>query len=156
MLSEFLIDYILWVFFGALGAFQFVVAKNGLPGGMIVRGFPRLTMGLGLALVLLATVVYFAGEPRNQPDEGLGLDANVQARWFAISTGLAIGLTLAVTSLINHRWGARHGWDDREGLAPPSGVSWLQRTTFARALAAQLRFRRRARDGREASRQGSS
>ena len=148
MPSEFAIDYIRWVFFCALGAFQFVAAKNGLHGVMLARGFPRLTMIAALALVGIATAVYFASEPRNQPDAGLGLDANEQGRWFAIAAAAAIGATVALTSVINHRWGARHGLDGgRRGDAPPFGVGWLQRTTFARAFAARVGYARRRRVG---------
>ena len=147
MPSEFAIDYIQWVFFCALGAFQFVAAKNGLHGVMLARGFPRLTMIAALALVGIATAVYFVSEPRNQPDAGLGLDANEQGRWFAIAGAAAIGVTVALTSVINHRWGARHGLDGGARDASPFGVGWLQRTTFARALAARMRYAHRRRVG---------
>ena len=147
MPSEFAIDYIQWVFLCALGAFQFVAAKNGLHGVMLARGFPRLTMVAALALVGIATVVYFASEPRNQPDGGLGLDANEQGRWFAIAAAAAIGATVVLTSVINHRWGARHGLDAGARDAPPSGVGRLQRTTFARAFAARVGYARRRRVG---------
>jgi hypothetical protein len=147
MPSEFAFDYIQWVFISAFAAFQFVAAKNDLTGVMLVRGLPRPTMIAALALVMLAAVVYFASEPRNQPDGGLGLDANEQGRWFSIAAAAAIGLTVALTSVINHRWGARHGWDEDSGEAPPSGVAWLRHTTFARALAARVRFMRRSRAG---------
>ena len=143
MPSEFANHYILWVFFSTLGAFQFVAAKNTLRGAMFLGRFPRLTMVLGLGLVLLATVVYFASESRNQPDSGLGLDANEQGRWFAISAAAAIGLSLGFASLVNLRWGVHHGWDDTTGDAPPTGIQWLQHTTFAQALVARLRFYRR-------------
>jgi len=147
MPSEFAIDYIQWVFFCALGAFQFVAAKNCLYGVMLARGFPRLTMIAALALVGIATAVYFVSEPRNQPDVGLGLDANEQGRWFAVAAAAAIGATVALTSAINHRWGARHGLDEGARDAPPLGVEWLQRTTFARALAARVGYARRWRVG---------
>ena len=147
MPSEFAIDYIQWVFFSALGAFQFVAAKNGLNGVMLVRGFPRLTMIAALALVGIATAVFFASEPRNQPDAGLGLDANEQGRWFVIAAMAAIGATVALTSMINHRWGAQHGLDGGARDAPPFGIEWLQRTTFARAFAARVGYARRPTGG---------
>jgi hypothetical protein len=147
MLPEFAIDYLQWVFVSAFAAFQFVAAKNRLQGLMLVRGFPLLTRVAALALMAVAAIVYFVSEPRNQPDSGLGLDANEQGRWFAIAAATAIMVTMVVTSVVNHRWGAEHGWDEDSGEAPPSGVAWLQRTTFARALTARVRFARRTRAG---------
>jgi len=144
MLSEFVIDYLQWVFFSAFAALQFVAAKNRLRGLMLVREFPLLTMVAALVLMVFAAVVYFVSEPRNQPDGGVGLDANEQGRWFAIAAASAIAVTAIVTSVINHRWGAEHAWDEASGEAPPSGVAWLQRTTFARALAVRVRFALRA------------
>ena len=110
MPSEFAIDYIRWVFFCALGAFQFVAAKNGLHGVMLARGFPRLTMIAALALVGIATAVYFASEPRNQPDAGLGLDANEQGRWFAIAAAAAAARTATLRPTPSNRWRARTGF----------------------------------------------
>ena len=141
MPSQFTIDYIIWVFLCTLGVLQMAVAMNELKGLLFVRGAPpRYNASGGLLLVLITTVWYFADERRNYPDTTLGLDANVQARWFAISGAAAVAMTLALASLINHRWGAGSGWNPDSGEAPPEGMGWLRRTTFARAFAARLAY----------------
>jgi hypothetical protein len=93
-------------------------------------------------VILGAVVWYFATEERNQPDTGLGLDANVQAFWFAVSGSFSVATTLVVTSLINHGWGKDHGWDAVSGAAPPVGVTWLARTTFFHAIKARITYAR--------------
>ena len=141
MLSGFALDYVLWVFAVALGVVQAVCAMSGLRGLLFAREAPvrtNATGGLGLAAV--ATVWYFLDERRNLPDTSVGLDANVQAFWFAVAGAAAIALTLAVTSVVNHRWGADHGWDPSSGAPPPEGLGWLARTTFFRAARARAAF----------------
>ena len=46
---------------------------------------------------------------------------------------------MVVSSAVNHRWGADHGWDPDAERWPPAGLGWLERTTFARAIAALTR-----------------
>ena len=144
MLSAFLIDYIAWVFVSALCVIQFAAARSGLWGILYARRWPRATMGVSVLVILAAILWYFTTGERNQPDTGLGLDANVQAFWFAMSGAAAVGATLAVTSLINHRWVNNHGWDCRSGDAPPSGITWLSRTTFFHAIRARVAHSRRS------------
>ena len=138
MPSEFLLDYTLWVFLSALGVVQFVAARSGLLGLLFFRRRRRATLLLAPAWVVGAFTWYFASDFRNHPDTTLGLDANEQALWFALGSAVALALTLAVSSAVNHRWGGGHGWDASSGGAPPIGLTWLERTTFARALAARL------------------
>jgi len=146
MPTQFAVDYIIWVFFSTLGVVQVACAISGLRGVLFVRGAPvRWTVIAGLTLAAAMTVWYFLDEKRNLPDTGLGLDANVQARGFAISGGVAVTLTFLVTSAINHRWGADSGWSPESGAAPPAGFEWLRRTTFLRAIAARVAYTRRRR-----------
>ena len=141
MPSGFAVDYIEWVFFVVLGVTQAVCAISGLRGVLFLRDAPfRVNLAGGFGMALGATVWYFVDEKRNLPDTGLGLDANVQARWFAISGAFAIALTFLLTSAINHRWGANHGWDPESGEAPPAGFGWLARTTFLRAVLARIAY----------------
>ncbi len=143
MQTAFLIDYIAWVFVSTIGVTQFVAAQSGLRGMLFARTQPKATM-IGSTLVILVAVIwYFASGERNQPDTGLGLDANVQAFWFAMSAAAAAGTTLALTSIINHGWGKNHGWDNQSGEAPPVGLTWLSQTTYFHAIRARIAYRRR-------------
>lgn len=137
----FAIDYIVWVFIVTLGVVQTVCAVSGLRGLLFARNAPlRWTAGVGMSLAVAATVWYFLDERRNLPDTTLGLDANVQARWFAISGAFAIALTFLLASAINHRWGAHHGYDPASGDPPPAGMTWLSQTTFYHAIRARIAY----------------
>jgi hypothetical protein len=145
MLSEFLIDYLLWVFVSTLCVVQFVAARSRLRGILFARRWPRATMAASVLIGLATVVWYFASAERNQPDTGVGLDANIQAFWFAVSAAVAAIATLASTSAINHVWGQNHknhGWDSTSGEAPPAGITWLSRTTFFYALRARIAYSR--------------
>ena len=144
MLSAFLFDYIAWVYVSALAVIQIAAARSDLAGLLYARTRPRATTVAGGVAVLVAVALYFTTEERNQPDTGLGLDANVQAFWFAITGSLAVATTLALTSAINHRWGRDHGWRIDAGGPPPAGVAWLSRTTFFHAMRARIAYRRRS------------
>lgn len=144
MLSEFLIDYVLWVFISTLGVVQFASARNGLWGLLYMRRWPIATMLGSILVVLIAFLWFFITDERNQPDTGFGLDANVQAFWFATSAATAVIVTLATTSIVNHSWGRGHGWDIRSRETPPSGLTWLSRTTFFHAIQARVAHARRS------------
>ena len=144
MSSAFLIDYIVWVYISTLGVIQFAAVRSGLLGMLFIRRWPKATLVATVVTVLSAFTWYFASAERNQPDTGLGLDANVQAFWFATSATLAAGTTLAISSITNYRWGKDHGWDERAGEAPPAGINWLSRTTFFHAIRARLTHARRS------------
>jgi hypothetical protein len=143
MLSAFLTDYVVWVFISALAVIQIAAAWSGLLGLLYARERPRATIAVSAFVVIVTLVWYFASDARNQPDTGRGLDANVQAFWFAVSSALAVGTTFAAASIVNHRWGTGHGWEPATGEAPPSGISWLSRTTFYHAIRARIRYARR-------------
>jgi len=144
MLSAFLIDYIAWVFVSTLCVIQLAAARSGLWGILYARRWPRATMGVSTLVIPAVVLWYFMTGERNQPDTGLGLDANIQAFWFVVSAAAAANVTLVVTSVINHRWGKHHGWDCRSGEAPPSGITWLSRTTFFHAIRARIAHSRRS------------
>lgn len=137
-MSEFEAAYALWVALSTLGVAQYAAAANRLWGLVILRRWP-VTTKIGSALVVLGAFAwFFASEDRNQPDTGAGLDGVEQARWFAIGATASLLAQIGVSSAVNHRWGARHGWDPGAERWPPAGLGWLERTTFARALAARI------------------
>jgi hypothetical protein len=143
MQTAFLIDYIAWVLVSTIGVIQFVAAQSGLRGMLFARSQPKATMTGSTLLVLVAVIWYFASGERNQPDTGLGLDANIQAFWFALSVAAAAGFTLALTSIINHGWGKNHGSDSHSGEMPPVGLTWLSQTTYFHAIRARMAYLRR-------------
>lgn len=144
-MSEFEFAYTLWVFLSTLGVVQYVAVQSRLWGLVLFRRRPAQTRLASILLIIAAFTWFFASADRNVPDTTHGLDGVVQARWFAIGAGSAIALVLALSSLINHRWGADHGWDSQNDRWPPAGLTWLERTTFLRALGARLAAIRRGR-----------
>jgi hypothetical protein len=131
MPTQFTLEYTIFVFVGALGTVQLAAAANCLSGMLFYRRSPLACAVGGLVLVMGAFIWFFASAERNQPDTGLGLDGNNQAFWFAMATLAAVGITMAVASTLNHRWGRRDGL--------PSGIDALRQTTFLRALLFRLR-----------------
>lgn len=126
-----------------IGVIQFVAAQSGLQGILFARSQPKATKILSTLLLVVAVTVYFASGERNQPDTGLGLDANIQAFWFAMSAAAAAGTTLVFTSIINHGWGKNHGWSNDLAEAPPLGLTWLSQTTYFHAIRARTAWKRR-------------
>jgi hypothetical protein len=145
--TAFIFDYVLLAFVCTLGVVQIAAARSGLLGLLFVRR-PQLSMYAGAAVVAGAFTWYFAGAPRNVPDTAGGLDGVDQTLWLAVGAAPAIALTFLATSVLNHRWGADKGWDPADGTWPPAGMTWLERTTFLRALWARYTavraYRRRA------------
>ena len=138
-MSDFEAAYVLWVALGTLGVAQYAAVANGLWGIVILRRWPRATKVCSTLIVIAGFAWFFISEDRNLPDTGDGLDGVEQARWFAVAATASLLVQLGVSSLVNHRWGASHGWDPAEERRPPEGLTWLERTTFARALAARVR-----------------
>ncbi|MEX2430428.1 MAG: hypothetical protein WD645_00740 [Dehalococcoidia bacterium] len=138
-MTQFTLDYAIWVFVSALAVLQASAAWSGLAGLLFLRPWPRATLRGSLLLAAAVFAWYFTSGRRNQPDTGLGLDGNEQAAWFTVTVGAAFALTLLLSSIVNHRWGPTQGWDRAVHRWPPSGVEWLRHTTFARAAAARAR-----------------
>ena len=138
-MSDFEAAYIVWVAFGTLGVTQYAAVRNGLWGLVILRRWPVATKVCAALIVIGAFAWFFISDDRNVPDTGDGLDGVEQARWFAIAATISILAQIGVSSIVNHRWGAAHGWNPAEERWPPEGLTWLERTTFARALAARIR-----------------
>ncbi len=138
-MSDFEAAYALWVALGTLGVAQYAAANNGLWGFVILRRWPTATKVCSALIVIGAFAWFFISEDRNLPDTGAGLDGVEQARWFALAATVSLFIQIGVSSVVNHRWGASHGWDPTEERCPPAGLTWLERTTFARALAARIK-----------------
>ena len=105
-------DYLLLVFLGALGAVQISAARSHLLGLLFLRAWPRASEVLGAALVIGAFAWFFSsGRGRNIADTQGGLDGTDQAAFFSMAAATAVAFTLLMSSVVNHAWGARHGWD---------------------------------------------
>lgn len=137
-MSDFEAAYVLWVALGTLGVTQYAAVSNGLWGLVLLRRWPGVAKVCSGLIVIGAFLWFFVSEDRNLPDTGDGLDGVEQARWFATAAAVSILMQIGVSSIVNHRWGASHGWDPAEERWPPAGLTWLERTTFARALAARI------------------
>lgn len=137
-MSDFEAAYTLWVALGTLGVAQYAAVSNGLWGIVLLRRWPGATKVCSVVIVIGAFAWFFISEDRNLPDTGAGLDGVEQARWFAIAATVSILVQLGISSIVNHRWGSSHGWDPVEERWPPAGLTWLERTTFARALVARI------------------
>lgn len=144
-MSDFAAAYTLWVFVSTLGVVQYAAVHSRLWGLVVFRRRPRATKIGAVVLVAASFAWFFASGERNVPDTADGLDGVVQARWFAVGAAAAIAALMAVSSVVNHRWGADHGWDPEAERWPPAGLGWLEQTTFARALAAAARALLRSR-----------
>ena len=138
-MSDFETTYVLWVAFSTLGVTQYAAVSNRLWGLMVLRRWPSATKVSAVLTVIGTFAWFFISEDRNLPDTGDGLDGVEQARWFAIGATASILVQIAISSIVNHRWGASQGWDPAEERWPPAGLDWLEHTTFARALAARVR-----------------
>lgn len=138
-MTDFEAAYALWVALGTLGVAQYAAVSNGLWGMVLLRRWPNATKICSTLIVIGAFAWFFISDDRNQPDTGYGLDGVEQARWFALAATASLLVQLGMSSIINHRWGASQGWDPAEERWPPAGLTWLERTTFARALAARIR-----------------
>ena len=138
-MSDFETAYVLWVSLSTLGVTQYAAVSNRLWGLVILRPWPAATKTCSVLIVIGAFAWFFVSEDRNLPDTGAGLDGVEQSRWFAIAATVSILVQIGISSLVNHRWGASHGWDPAVNRWPPEGLTWLERTTFARALAARIR-----------------
>ena len=132
MLEPFAFDYALMVFSSTLGVVQFVAVKNNLFGIMIFRTRLVVTKFSAIALVIAPFVwFFFLGEPRNIPDTGPGLEANTQTIVFASSAAIAIAVTFAISSIVNHSWGSNYKTKDEDFAEDDvEGMSVFQKTTF--------------------------
>lgn len=123
-------DYLLFVFVSALGAIQVAAAYSGLQGLLFLRNRKAAAMA-GMALVVGSFVWFFTSGPRDIPDTAGGLNGNQQAAYFALGAGLAVAVTLALSSLLNFSLGQRTNGE--------RGLDALRNITYIRALTGDIR-----------------
>ena len=134
MLGGFVLDYLLFVFIAALGVLQMVAAYSALRGLLFVR-VRSLAFVLGLLITVAAFIWFFLSEPRNIGDTEGGLDGNQMSAFFALGAGLALVLTLLVSSIINRSMGSDGG---SAGQQLDTGLNALRQTTYLKALSSTL------------------
>ncbi len=128
---SFAVDYCLMVVISACGALQIAASVGNLNSLLIFKA--PLTAGFfGIALALTGPVLFFATAERNINDYEGGLDGNFQGIFFILGTLIALGITVTVSSMINR---AMRGPTQIE-----NGIENLKRTTYANAMAHNLKF----------------
>ncbi len=131
-MSDFALDYLAFVFASAVGVIMAATTRAGLDG-LLITG-RRLSYLVALALIGGSTWWFFASEPRNVPDTGLGLDCNEQAVLFVLGAGAALVLMLIVSSLRN--------WSMETEASEEYGLDVLRNGGYLRTLYRSLRRRR--------------
>lgn len=128
---SFAIDYYLMVVIAAFGVLQIAASVGNLRALLLFKS-PLLSRTFGIALAIIGPALFFATAERNINDYEGGLDGNFQGIFFLLGTVTALGITLAVTSIVNR------------GMAHPTriedGIESLKRTNYLRALANNIRF----------------
>ena len=126
-------DYCITVFISALGVLQLAFSVGGLKGLLVFKS-AIVARTLGLALAIVGFVLFFSTGTRNINDYEGGLDAPTQALFFFYGSLAAVIVTLALTSIINHRMRGP------ESGARSPGIDSLKDTNYALSLARSVRY----------------
>ena len=125
-------DYCITVFISALGVLQLAFSVGGLKGLLVFKS-AIVARTLGLTLAIIGFVLFFSTGTRNINDYEGGLDAPTQALFFFYGSLAAVIVTLALTSIINHRMRGPEA-------DPESGIDSLRDTNYALSLARSVRY----------------
>ena len=128
---SFAVDYYLMVVISACGVLQ-IAASVGRLDALLLFKAPLKARSLGIVLVVVGPALFFATAERNINDYEGGLDGNVQGIFFLLGTITGLAITVVATSFINRNMSAPTQIEN--------GVEILKRTTYARALANNIRF----------------
>ena len=131
-MKAFSIDYYILVTVSAVGVIQLAAMHSGLRG-MLVLGPSRISTAIWAAFPLGAVAWFFVTKDRKVSDHLGGLSSNEIALAFFVGVVTAWVLTVAVTSVLNHK-------RDREEPTPGAGLESLSETTFFRALLNNVRY----------------
>ena len=128
----FAIDYFLLVFIATTGVVQIGASLGRFKGLLIFKPRPA-AWALGLALVVGAFVMFFGTSARNLNDYAGGLDAPSQGLFFFLGASAAIGVTFALSSMVNMRMkGGRP--------SPEAGLDALREANYVAALRLSLSY----------------
>lgn len=121
---SFVAEYCLYVFVAVVGMLQVIAARWELRG---ISFFGNKAWGYAFGAVAIAAVFIwffrFTGLDLAQPT----FDTPPQLFWLAVSTFLAVAVTLAVSSIVNRKL-ASHIENDDEG------IDTLRRQTYWRSI----------------------
>lgn len=125
-------DYWLGVFVSTLGVLQLAFSVGDIRGLLLFKS-RVVARTLGLVLAAGGFVLFFSTGTRNINDYEGGLDAPTQALFFFLGAFAAVIVTLAVTSIVNHRMRGPEA-------DPESGIDSLRDTNYALSLARSARY----------------
>ena len=125
-------DYCIAVFVSTIGVLQLALSVGDIRGLLIFKS-AIVARTLGSMLAVAGFVLFFGTGARNINDYEGGLDAPTQALFFFFGAFAAVIVTLALTSIVNHRMrGAEAG--------PESGIDSLRDTNYVLSLARSVRY----------------
>jgi hypothetical protein len=103
--QPFIGDYVILLFFAALGTLQIAAAVNGLRG-LLFFHHRLASLALGAALIIGAATWFFLSEPRNVPDFTRGMNGNEQFLGFCLGVIGAFAFTALASALLHPSLGA--------------------------------------------------
>ena len=125
-------DYYITVCISTIGTLQFAASLAGLRALLIFKS-DLVARAVGLILSVGGFVLFFGAGSRNINDYEGGLDAPTQGLFFFLGAFTAVLLTLALSSLVNHRM--------RGPETPPeAGIDTLRDTSYTLALARSITY----------------
>ena len=98
-MSMFAIEYFFFALVSNLGLLTLIAGRSQLEFMKVIKN-PQKSFVIGFFIMVIAFVWYFGFEKRNINDFEGGLDANMQALFFVISTVTAIVLILIANSIL--------------------------------------------------------
>ena len=123
-MSQFAIEYFFFVLVSNLGLLTVIAGKSQLEFMKVIK-HPKKSTVIGIFVIAITFVWYFGFEKRNINDFEGGLDANMQALFFAIATLTSIILVLISNSVL------RKG---KSEIDINMGVDVLKESTYLQAL----------------------
>jgi hypothetical protein len=131
---SFVAEYCLYVFIAVIGMLQLIAARWELRG---ISFFGNKGWGYAFGAAAIAAVFIwffrFTGLDLAQPT----FDTPPQLFWLAVSTFLAVAVTLAISSIANHKRMPSATDDDNEG------IDTLRRQTYWRSISKYFKGRAR-------------
>ncbi|GEM_PF-1168694 len=94
------IEYVIFIFFSALGVIQISAGYGKLRGLLITKSINK-SIAFGISVLLISMISFFRDGGRNIPDTEGGVPGFSQFLLFAIGSSAALFFTFASTSLTN-------------------------------------------------------
>ena len=129
-MSDFAIDYYLFIFVATLGAMQ-LASLMGRVKGLLIFKSPIVGWAFGLGLIMGAFIWFFVTDNRNLNDYEGGLDANQQAFFFSMGVLTGVLVTVVFSSIVNFKM---NGCSTAR-----NGLEALRHAHYAGALSHSLR-----------------